>query len=279
MPLPHEQAAIERASGRQRQRLADAAALLDRVRAEHPGLEDPRQLPAHLRSDVLSALAAFRPRRGFGVPQAALLLVLAAGLAGIWFKPLRVFRCAQSAPGRAECLVTERVLGLLPVRQQTVRGIATAEAGSHVTSSESREDKGRTRTVTTRVEELAFKDPEGGVLWSASESHLIGASLETLAVDVAALASEPDAPALVRVNAVWPVLLLGTLFVTIAASALASELGVWLRDRGLIPQALYMLAFYWGALLVPVALFGFAWLLAFLGGGPPAALVGALGLG
>lgn len=278
MPMPHEQAAIDRASGPERQRLADAASVLDRVRAEYPGASDPQKLPEHVRADALNALRTFRPRRGFGL-QAMLLLVLAVGLFLLWFKPLRVFRCASQGSERAACVVSERLLGLLPLGQQTVAGIAQAESGEHTSSSESRDDKGRTRTVTTRVEELAFKDQAGRVLWSGEESHLLGATPEQLASELNELiAGEAKGP-LVRVQGIWPVLLIGTLFVTIALSALASELGLLLRDRGLIPQTVYMAVFYWGALIVPVLLFGLAWAVALLGAQPPEALVSALRLG
>jgi len=279
MPRPHEQAAIDRASGPHKQRLSDAATLLDRVRAEYPASDDPLRLPEHVRSDILAALRAFRGGRSFGVPQLVLMLLLAVGLAASWLKPLRAFRCSAQGQGRAQCVVAERLLGVFPLREQVLEGIAGTQSGAHTTTSESRDDQGRTRTLTTRVDELAFKDAAGRVLWSSEESHLIGAAQQQLATEVAALAAGERSDVIVRVQAVWVVLLLGTLFCLIGVSSLGTELGLLLRDRGLIPQSVHVAVFHWGAFVVPLLLFGLAWALAGLGADPPAALVSVLRLG
>jgi hypothetical protein len=160
-----------------------------------------------------------------------------------------------------------------------VSGIAKARAQERSTSSESRGSDGRTRTVTTHVYELSFKGADEQELWSASESHLIGARYDRLAAEVEELASGERAVELVRLHAIWPVLLAGSLFVTLAVSVLGTKLGMALRDRGLIPEAVFRPVFYWGPLLVPVALFGWAWLVSLLGKDPPrvvAALLAAL---
>jgi hypothetical protein len=273
MPLPHEQAAIDRAQGKKRERLSEAAAVLDRVRAQHPGVNDLQQLPPDVRNEALRALAEFRPGgSAFGTPELALLLLLVVGLGLTWFKPVRAFRCATQGGGLARCAISERLFGLIPVRTQDVPDIAKASTSHRTTTSESREG-GRTRTTTTHIYDLSFVDAQGRELWSASESHLLGASLDQVGANVEQVASGELSGEIARVQAVWPALLAGTLFVTIAASALGSKLGLELRNRGSIPQALYQFVFYWGTLLVPVALYGAAWVLALLGKDPPAFLL------
>jgi hypothetical protein len=81
---------------------------------------------------------------------------------------------------------------------------------------------------------------------------------------------------ILRVQAIWPVLLAGTLFMTVAASPLGSKLGMELRNRGLIPEAVYRAVFYWGTLLVPLLLSGAAWLVVLLGKDPPGILAAVL---
>ncbi len=262
MPLPHEQAAIDRAQGSKRERLVEAAAVLDGVRAAHPGVEDLQQLPPDVRKAALQALRAFRPAGAVvGIPELVVLLLLAAGLALTWFKPVRAFRCAAQGGGLARCTVSERALA----------GIAKASASHHTTTGETREG-GRTHRVTTLVSDLSLLDAEGRVLWSASESHLIGASLEQVGAEVEQLAAGELSGEVLRVQAVWPALLFASLFVTIATSGLWSKLGLELRNRGWIPQLVLQAVFYWGGLLVPVVLYGAAWVLALLGKDPPAAL-------
>jgi len=269
MPLPHEQAAIERAQGRQRERLEEAAALLDQLRATYPGA-DMQQLPSDVRADALRALRAFHPAmRPFGIAELALLLMLTVALALMWFKPVRVFRCEAQGTGLARCVVAERLFGLVPLRQRTVEGIADASTSQRSTTNEARDSDGVTRTTTTHIAELSFTSADGRPLWSGSESHLIGARFEQIGADVKELTSQAPSGRIVRVQAIWPVLLAGTLFLTVAASPLGTKLGLELRNRGLIPQAVYTAVFYWGTLLVPLLLSGAAWLLVLLGKDPP----------
>jgi hypothetical protein len=277
MPLPHEQAAIDRARGRSRERLEEAAAVLDQVRATHPGVDDLQQLPPDVRREALRALRAFRPAgSNFGTPELALLLLLGVGLALTWFKPLRIFRCERQGAGLARCAVRERIFGLVPKAERSIDGIASASTRQRATTSQSLDSDGQTRTTTTRISELTFAGADGGALWSASESHLIGASFEQVGSEVEELASGASAGPVVRVHALWPVLLAGSLFVTMASSALGSKLGLELRDRGVLPEAGYKVVFYWGTLLMPALLYGFAWLAALLGANPPAVLAALL---
>jgi hypothetical protein len=254
-------------------RLVEAAAVLDGVRAAHPGVNDLQQLPPEVRGAAQQALRAFRPAGSvFGVPELALLLMLAVGAALTWFKPVRAFRCAGQGGGLARCVVSERLFGLWPVRARSLAGIAKASTSHHTTTSESRDQDGPPKTVTTRVDELALLDGDGRELWSASESHVIGASLEQVGTELEQLAAGELAGEVVRVQAVWPALLAASLFVTIAVSALWSKLGLELRNRGFIPQLALQAVFYWGGLLVPALLYGAAWVLALLGKDPPAAV-------
>src|SRR5262245_60278614 len=160
MPLPHEQAAIDRAKGRQRERLAEAAAVLDGVRAAHPGVNDLQQLPPEVRSAALQALRAFRPAGAvFGVPEVALLLMLTVGAALTWFKPVRAFRCAGQGGGVVGSADSARLCGLWPLSERALAGIARASTSHHTTTSESQEGA-QTRTVTTRVSELTLLDAD-----------------------------------------------------------------------------------------------------------------------
>jgi hypothetical protein len=142
MPLPHEQAAIERAQGRHRERLAEAAAVLDQLRATYPGV-DMQQLPPDVRRDAFQALRAFHPSmRAFGIAELMLLLMLTVALALMWFKPVRVFRCESQGTGLARCVVTERLFGLVPLRQSTVLGIADASTSQSSSTNQSRDSDG-----------------------------------------------------------------------------------------------------------------------------------------
>ena len=49
MPLPHEKAAIDAATGARKEKLIEAAQVLDRLRAEYPGDQDATTLPADVR--------------------------------------------------------------------------------------------------------------------------------------------------------------------------------------------------------------------------------------
>ena len=277
MPLPHERAAIDRAQGKKRARLEEAAAVLDRVRASHPGVDNLQQLPAEVRAEALRALREFHPgMAAFGLAEAAMLLMLAVALGLMWFKPVRVFRCEAQGAGLARCVVTERMFGLIPVRQTSVDGIASTSTSQRSSTSESRDDDGVTRTRTTRISELTFAGADGGELWSASESHLLGARLEQIATEVDELKSGEKAGRIVRVQGIWPVLLASSLFLTFTMSPLGSKLGLELRNRGVIPESAYKALFYWGTLFFPLLLSGIAWGLVLLGKNPPAALAALL---
>lgn len=279
MPLPHERAAIEAARGDRKEKLIQAAAVLDRVRAEYPAISDPHGLPPEVRHEALGALAAFRARGArFGVPEIAALLMLAAGLGVLALRPHRVFQCEALEPGRASCRITERVFGILTLREETVAGIAAANTESRAHTEQTRGDDGRTRTSTTRTDELVFLDAEQEPLWSAAESRLVGASMADLAADVSELASGELEGPFARVHASWPVLLAGTLFFTFGASAASSSLGLFLRDRGVVSPAMNRVVFYWGPFFAALVLSGAGWAAALFGNAPPAWLVAAMGL-
>ncbi len=279
MPLPHERAAIEAARGERKEKLIQAAAVLDRVRAEHPAASDPHSLPPEVRHEALKALEAFRGGGSrFGVPEVAALLMLLVGVGVLVLKPHRVFQCEAAEPGLASCRIADRVLGIATLREETVAGIASADTDSRTHTEQTRDDDGRTRTSTTRTDELVFLGAEQEPLWSAAESRLLGASMADLAVDVSELASGELEGPVARAHAPWPVLLAGTLFFMIGASATGSALGLWLRDRGVISPAIYRAAFYWGPFVVPFLLCVAGWAIAFLGNAPPAWLGAAMGL-
>jgi hypothetical protein len=277
MPLPHEQVAIDAASGRRRNRLIAAAAVLDRMRAEHPGVDDFRDLPPGMRNAVRPALRAFRPAAGFGLHELGIAAFLAVGLIAAWVKPVRVFRCAPQAAGLAQCLVSERVFGVFPVREQAVAGIAKAQTSSYDVTSESQED-GRTTTSTTRLEELVLLDASENRLWSAAEQRMLGASAEQLGTDLTAVVSGQRTGPLLRIQVCWPVLLITCFFVLISFGPLVSQIGLALHDRGLIPYGMHRWIFGRGAFLLSVALCSVPWGMALLGSDPPALLVRLVGL-
>ena len=277
MPLPHERAAIEAARGDRREKLIQAAAVLDRVRAEHPTTSDPHSLPPEIRREALEALEVFRSRRSrFGVPEIAALLMLAVGLALLAWRPHRIFQCEAAETGLASCRISERLLGLAPLTDQTVTGIASAGADSRTHSEQTRDTGGRIRTSTTRTDELVFLDAAREPLWLAAESRLLGASMADLAADVSELAAGELEGPVARAHASWPVLLAGTLFLVFGASASGSALGLLLRDRGVISPAAYRAAFYWGPLIVPVLVSAAGWAIALLGSAPPEWLIAAM---
>lgn len=203
------------------------------------------------------------------------LLVVALLL--LWLQPTTVYRCAPQGEGSAQCLISERGLGMVPLGERTLVGITQASYRSHTEQSESHGSDGRTRTTRTTVEDLVFLDAQQRELWKASESHLLGASLEDLARRVEGLVSGEDPTPFVLWYVPWPVLLLATPFVLIAASHLPTRVAWSLRSRGLIPNALYQVL-YWTPTLAVGALLVFAWVVAFLGANPPTWLVKVLGL-
>jgi hypothetical protein len=112
------------AVGSRRDRLVKAAAILDRVLAEHPGTDNLLDLPDELRDAAVEAAHAFQPAAGFGFREVLLLLFLGIGLSTQWFWPVRLFRCAPQASGLAQCVVADRMFGVFPRADRVVAGIA-----------------------------------------------------------------------------------------------------------------------------------------------------------
>jgi len=279
VPLPREQDAIDAAVGSRRDRLVKAAAILDRVRTEHAGTDNIQDLPAELRDAVVEAVHAFRPAAGFGFREVALLLFLGIGVGAQWLKPVRMFRCAPQASGLAQCAVADRMFGVVPRADRVVAGIAKTKVEYSVKGGVTRESDGRTTTWTTDVEKLSLFGPDDRELWSASEDHVIGASPAELGADINAIASGARNEPVVRIQAFWPVLFFSSFCVVFVFGPIVSHIGKALRDRGLIPQAMYRLVFKWSGLLLSLALCGLAWGLALLGSDPPALVARLVGLG
>jgi hypothetical protein len=277
IPLPHEQAAIDAADGRRREKLIEAAALLDRIRAENPGVEYVHDFPADVKDAVLQAVRALRPRTRFGFRELVVIAFLAISLGAQWLKPVRMFRCAPQAPGLAQCLVADRMLGVVRRRDQVVSGIASSNAKSAEISLE-RDRQGQITSTATRAEEIALYAADGTNLWSASEESLIGASLEQVDADVKAIvAGERKRPAL-RIQAFWPVLLLSTFLLLFSLNPLIEWVGAVLRDWDVIPYGVYRIAFLWGGFLLTLALSTVGWILVLLGSDPPALMARLVGL-
>jgi hypothetical protein len=277
MPLPHQQAAIDAATGRRRERLIEAAALLDRIRAENPGVENVHDFPAEVRDAVVQAVRALKPRTRFGFRELVVIAFLAIALGAQWLKPVRMFRCAPQAPGLAQCLVADRMLGVVRRRDQVVSGIASSNAKSAEISA-ARDRDGQMTATAKRVEEIALYAADGTNLWSASEESPIGASLEQVDADVKAIvAGERKHPAL-RIQAFWPVLLLSTVFLLFSLNPLIEWVGAVLRDWEVIPYGVYRIVFLWGGFLLTLALGAAAWALVLLGSDPPALVARLVGL-
>ena len=206
-----------------------------------------------------------------------MIAFLAIALGAQWLKPVRMFRCAPQAPGLAQCLVADRMLGVVRRRDQVVSGIASSNAKSSEISL-GRDRQGQVTSTATRVEEIALYAADGTNLWSVSEENLIGASLEQVDADVKAIvAGERKRPAL-RIQAFWPVLLLSTFFLLFSLNPLIEWVGAVLRDWDVIPYGVYRIAFLWGGFLLTLALSTVGWILVLLGSDPPALMARLVGL-
>jgi hypothetical protein len=279
VPLPDEQAAIDAAAGPRRRRLIEAAAVLDRLRAENPGVEYVTGFPPEVRGALRQAVLAFRYARGVGFRELLLAAFLAVGLGALWLKPVRLFLCAPQAAGLAQCVVADRMLAVFPRGDQAVAGIAKTEVKQSLTSSTTKDKLGRTSTYTADVEELILTDAGGRRLWSASEDNLIGASLTQVGADIDAIVSGQRKGPVLRIQAFWPVLLMGGAFVLMSFGPLVSQLFLALRDRGLVPQRPYTRFFAWGGFWLSLALCIWALAVVLLGSNPPALVARLAGLG
>jgi len=275
MPMAHEQAAIDAARGRRRERLIKAAELLDRARAEYPKMEYVTDVPAALQPAVRDASRAFRYDSRFGFRELVLLVFLGVGLGAAYVKPVRVFRCDGQGEGLARCLVSERIFGLVPREQRVLEGIARTE--SHSGTVETYES-GRINRSTVKEETLALSDASGRALWSSSEQGLLGASFSQVANDIDALRSGAAKGPLLRIQVCWPILIVSSLLTWAFFNALFRHVGLALRDRELIPASVYEQLFARVGLLLPLLVCGFAWVVAGLGSDPPAFVGGLLGL-
>jgi hypothetical protein len=277
---PQEEALLQRVEGKRREELRLAFEVLARIRQEHPGIDDPQQLPPAARAQALAALSAMRrvvDGGGGSMVQtvvSCVLLLVAGGL--LWLKPATIYRCVPQGEGLVSCVVSERLLGFIPLKSRTIDGIAGATRGTHRQTSDSQDSKERKRTRT--VEDLALTAADGHELLRASENHLLGASLADLASRLQVILSGYTAEPVVLWNAAWPVLLIATPFALIAVSQLSALLGLWLSNHDIISPALYRVAFYWAPSIVMLLVFAAAWVFAYLGGQPPEWLVRFLGV-
>jgi hypothetical protein len=279
VPLPEQQAAIDAAAGSRRDRLVKAAAILDRVLAEHPGTDDLSELPDELRDAAVEAAHAFQPAAGYGFSEVLLLVLLGACLSGQWFRPMRIVRCDVQAPGLAQCVVADRLFGVFPRADRVVAGIASTDIAYSVEGGQTQESNGHTTTWTAGVQNLSLLDPDGRVLWSASEDYWLGPSPGELGADIRDLASGSRHGPVLRIQTYWPTLFLSSFGVVFFFGPLVVKTGQALRDRGLIRQATYRRAFKWSGLLLSLALCTLAWGLALLGSDPPAFVGRLVGLG
>jgi len=281
MPLPHERAAIEAASGARRAELEQAAAVLDRVRTEHGPDGTVDALPADLQPAVRKALQAFRPSRALiGLPELLLLALLAAGGAVSWLMPVQLIGCRRtSTAGQVECVVSDQVFGIVPYRWRTFGGVAGTQSDAGRVTEQSTDSKGHTSTSLVRVAGLALLDGHGDELWRTVVRRPIGLELTELGRQIDELLEGARRLPVLGLSASWVTLLVQTVFMLLGVSSLASAVGLALRDRGWIPHGVYRVVFYWGAFAVPAVGLGLAWVLALIGGQLPDALLGALGLG
>ena len=130
---PQEEALLQRVEGQRREELRQAFETLARIRQEHPGIDDPQQLPPAARAEALRALSAMRRVVDGGGSTlitivAWVLLIVASGL--LWLKPMALYRCAPQSEGLAQCVVSDRILGVVPLRSRSIQGIAAASVGA-----------------------------------------------------------------------------------------------------------------------------------------------------
>lgn len=232
------------------------------MRAEHPSV------------GAASPPSGAGARKRIGLTDVASFVLLAVAIAGLWWQPTRVFACAPQSDGLVRCDISARLLGLVPLGRSTVAGIAHAKLGTWTEKSEVRDTTAnRARELATRVEGLVLADADGRELWSSSESHLLGASLEDVASGIESRIGDEAAAPFVAWYVPWPVLLLCTLFLLIATSHLGTSASLALRSRGLLGGVSYGLA-YWLPTLVVAGVLAVAWLVALAGASPPRWLSG-----
>ena len=224
-----------------------------------------------------SAAAAPRlPARGCVLTDFVSLALVVLALALFSLQPLRVYRCGPqgaSDPRLAQCVIADRWLGIVPLRERRLAGIAEAVYGAHVERSETRGTESAPsgtapHEVLTTVEELTLLDARAEPVWSASASHTAGVSLQAIAADVESLLAGGNATPWVRWYVAWPPWLLGCLFALLGASHLSARAGLLLLARGLAPRS-FERVLYWGPTLFVLALFAVVWGIALFGGGPP----------
>jgi hypothetical protein len=252
---------------------------LERIRRMYPGVGDPSQLPPQEREVARRALSIVRGGgQGLGPLDYVSLLLLVVGLGVLWLAPFTVFRCAAEGSGRAQCVISERLLGALSLGEQRLAHLTGATYDSHTERSDSQDSSGRRSTTKTKVEVLSLVDADGREAWRASRSLLVGASLQAVAEQIRLRIEDKSAPPFARWHIAWPALLLATLFVLIGATHLLARTGRALADRGAVSEAVARLAFSRAPGLVLLVVFATAWVVALLGGNPPEALVRWLGL-
>lgn len=277
---PHEEALLRRTGGKRREELERAIQVLDRVRAAHPGVADLGQLPPGVRDEAMGALRVVRlaggaGRLGIGELFAAIVSVVAVAV--MIAAPVRVFTTGPGGEGEAAVTIARSFCGIAPLSREEVRGVASASSNSWIDESTSHDANGRTSKTRTRMSDLHLSDAGGRELFVYRDSHLVGASLAAVAEDVTRVVSgERDVH--VRWNLSWVPHLVASLFLLIGAPHAIASVGLFLRERGLLPQTLYAILFRWGPTLAILALVVVSWLLAFMGGSPPGWLVVLLGL-
>lgn len=206
------------------------------------------------------------------------VLLLAAAIGTLWLKPFTVFRCGVETEGQAQCTISERLLLVAPLRTEHLRHLTDAGYAEHTETSESTDSEGKHHTTETTVEDLSLSDAQGSTVWRTSESYLIGASLQNVGDRVQSLIRGASSAPFVRWHTAWPVLLIATLFGLIGAIHLMARLGGALVGWGVISPVLERLAFERAPGVFLLLLFASAWVVALLGGDPPATLIGVLGL-
>ncbi len=192
------------------------------TQASEPGEAASRPLQEIVRQ---GARQPSHPIRGLLV---SAVFVLAALLIGA-MAPVVVCDCAPESDGRVACVITERDLGVVPLRRQSLTGVVSAE----VEVRHSSEARGQSRVSTTQSR-LVLGDNLGNSVrprtWEGSSAF--GASVSTMRDAVEDLIRAPLPGRVSLWQGHWVPLLLSALCLLIAILMfVAAVLAMTLRSR------------------------------------------------
>jgi len=157
----------------------------------------PPAVPRVPRKSMVEMLAEARAHGGGPTPYRGLLITAGLFLAALaigYITPITVCRCERTAGGAVDCTISERDLGLITIRQQSLAGVTSADIESK--TSNERVDNDRNRIAWRENLRLVLGNAAGATIrpsiWeqrsqrvSTSTGHSggemwIGASTDTM---------------------------------------------------------------------------------------------------